>query len=108
MASDDVTILSTDQVTLTQNESVNNLTVQNGVTRLTGPFTLQVNGTLDSNLTSLNANIISNSTLIKFVGSTNRALFGSNWGAATTGLVFEVALATGTNGTNSSTNIKAR
>jgi hypothetical protein len=107
-AADDVTIQSTHQITLTQNESVNNLTIQNAATRLTGAFILEVNGTLNSDTTTLNANIISSSTTIRFVGSNSRALFGANWGAATTGLVFEVALEPGATGTNTGTNIKAR
>ena len=63
---DDVTILAAHQITLTQNESVNNLTIQSAANRLVGAFTLQVFGNLNSNTTTPNANIISVSTLIRF------------------------------------------
>ena len=107
-ASDDVTILATQQITLTQNESVNNITIQNGPNQLNGAFTLQIFGTLNSNVTvGLNANIISSSTLIRFVGSTSRALFGSNWAGATTALSFEVALDSAATGT-ASTAVKGK
>ncbi len=111
-SADDATILSTHVVTLTQNESVNNITIQDpatNVSRLTGAFTLQVFGTLNSNATTLQDDIINSSVTIKFVGSVSRALFGANWAAGTTGLVFEVALDSGTTGTNTlGTNIKGR
>ena len=68
---------------------------------------LEVYGTLNSNSTSPNADIIASSAVVRFVGSTSRALFGSNWGATTTGLVFDVALEAGTTGT-AANNIKAR
>ncbi len=106
-AGDDVTILATQQITLTQDESVNNMTIQSGANQLNGAFTLQVFGTLDSNTTTPNANIISGSTLIRFVGSTSRALFGANWGANTTGLSFEVALDSAATGT-ASTAVKGK
>ena len=106
-SSDDVTILATHQIALTQDESVNNITIQSAANRLTGAFTLQVFGTLDSNTTLPNANIISASTLIRFVGSTNRPLFGPNWGANTTGLSFEVALDSAATGT-ASTAVKGK
>ena len=106
-AGDDVTILAAQQITLTQDESVNNMTIQSGANQLNGAFTLQVFGTLDSNTTTPNANIISGSTLIRFVGSTSRALFGPNWGANTTGLSFEVALDSAATGT-ASTAVKGK
>jgi hypothetical protein len=107
---DDVTILLTHQITLTQNESVNNITINNpgsNISLVSGAFTLDVYGTLNSDTTTPRADIINSSTTIHFVGSANRALFGASWGAATTGLVFEVALVSGTIGT-ASTNVKAR
>ena len=104
---DDVVILPEHQVTLLQDESVNNIVVGNGPERLRGGYVLSVYGTLNSTSTSPNANLISQSTTIRFVGSTHRNLFGSPWGATTTGLVFEVALDGDTIGT-SSTNVKAR
>jgi hypothetical protein len=106
-AGDDVTILSIHQITLTQDESINNITIQSAANRLVGAFTLQVFGTLNSNTTLPNANVISVSTLIRFVGSTSRPLFGANWGANTTGLSFEVALDSAATGT-ASTAVKGR
>ncbi|MBE2264517.1 MAG: hypothetical protein IAE92_17360, partial [Burkholderiaceae bacterium] len=106
-STDNVTIQSDHQVTLIQNESVNNLTVQSAANRLIGSYTISVHGTLNSNDTTPNVNMISSTITVRFVGSTNRALFGTGWGATTTGLVFEVALDAGTTGT-ASTNVKAR
>ena len=104
-AGDDVTVSSVHTVTLTQNQSVNNVTLQSATNELVGAFTLQVNGTLNSNNTSPNATIIGATTLIQFVGSTSRALFGTQWGATTTPFQFEVALTSNAVGTVS-TNIK--
>jgi hypothetical protein len=95
---DDVIILNTHLITLTQDESVNNITIHNAANQLNGAFTLQVSGTLDSDA-PLTLNVISGSTLIRFVGATNRALFGANWRAVTTGLAFEVALDSAATGT---------
>ena len=44
-AGDDVTILAGQPITLTQDESVNNITIQSGANQLNGAFTLQVFGT---------------------------------------------------------------
>ena len=104
---DDVTILAAHQITLTQDESVNNITIQSAADRLVGAFTLQVFGTLNSSATTPNANIISGSTLIRFVGAANRPLFGAMWGANTTGLSFEVALDSAATGT-ASTAVKGK
>jgi len=105
-ASDDVIIGTSHTVTLLQNESVNNITVQGtSGSRLQGNFRLDVNGTLNGSTTTPSSTIINQST-IRFVGGTSRALFGANWGASPNSFAFEVALSSGATGT-ASTNIKA-
>ena len=109
-AGDDVTILNAHIVTLKQNESVQNITINNPATNvslLTGAYTLNVNGTLNSDNASPQPDIINSATTVKFVGNMNRTLFGTLWGATTTGLSFEVALDNNIVGT-ASTSIKAR
>lgn len=107
---DNVTILNGHTITLTNNASCNNLTL-NGIsgTRLVcDAYLLDISGTLTGPGGSFDENIITSTSTVgrfRFVGG-SRALFAS-WGAFGRGCDFEVALDGGAAGTVSS-NIKAR
>jgi hypothetical protein len=113
---DDVSIL-TNGVLVPNSTTVacKNMTVADGATRVSfgdNASQLQIFGTLDgSGPTAVTtANIIdnsANSSIVVFKRTTNGAIFGANWSAATTGLRFNVDVGAATV-TNSSTDIGSR
>lgn len=96
---DDVSIGATHVITLTQDESANNLTcLETTGTNLQGAFTLSVYGTLTGSTTSPPADVITSTIKFAGGGTGTRALFAT-WGPTTTGLKFEIALDSGATGT---------